>query len=300
MKHNNLLGISGEGFHNVAYTEWGNWSRELASIICVHGLTRNSHDFDELSVYLSNKGRYILCPDIVGRGESDWFHDPKHYNFPQYMNDMSSLIARTNSKYIDWVGTSMGGIIGMMLAALPNTPIRRLVLNDIGPQVPLTGLRRLAKYAGTVPVFKSPDEAKAYFKIHYADFGDLSEQQWDVFTYHSIKHQAPNVYTIKVDPGIRSSKSPLQLANDFLHHPHKSLEGIFYDVDLWSIWKKIRCPVLVIHGKKSDLLTPEIIKEMRRTHPYIEVYEVANAGHAPALLEPKDHEIIYNWLMLNY
>jgi pimeloyl-ACP methyl ester carboxylesterase len=193
----------------------------------------------------------------------------------------------------------MGGIIGMMLAALPNSPIRKLVLNDIGPQVPLTGLKRLAKYAGKDPVFKSLEEAKQYFKINYADFGDLNEEQWDRFTEHSVKERAQNVYTFKMDPGVKHSRTASQWLNEFIHRPGKALEGIFYDVDLWAIWKQVRCPILVIHGKKSDLLTPEIILKMRQIHPSIQLYEIENAGHAPALLDQKNHEVIYNWLIMS-
>lgn len=297
MKQNYVLGISPEGFHNIAYTEWGNWSTQFPATFCVHGLTRNGRDFDDLANYLSNRGRYVLCPDVVGRGESSWFKNPSHYNFPQYVSDMNALIARANAHSIDWVGTSMGGIIGMMLAALPNTPIRKLVINDIGPQIPLTGLKRLGKYAGTNPIFTSMEEAKNYCKINYADFGVLSEEQWTAFTEHSVRQTAPNLYTFKVDPGIRHSKSKSQWFNEFIHHPLKALEGIFYDVDLWSVWHQIRCPVLVIHGKKSDLLTTEIILKMRQSHPNVEVYEIENAGHAPALLESKNHEVIYEWLL---
>lgn len=299
MKQNYYLGVSPEGFHEVAYTEWGNWSAQFPGVICVHGLTRNGRDFDELAMYLSNKGRYVLCPDVVGRGESSWFTKPSNYNFTQYVSDMNALIARSNTHRIDWIGTSMGGLIGMMIAALPNSPIRKLVINDVGPQIPLKALKRLGKYAGKDPIFKTVEEAKVYCKINYADFGDLSEEQWDHFTEHSIKERAPNLYTLKVDPGIRNSKSASQWLNEFIHHPRKALEGIFYDVDLWAIWKQIRCPVLVIHGQRSDILTPEIIVNMRRTHPYIELYEVENAGHAPALLDQKDHEVIYNWLIMN-
>jgi pimeloyl-ACP methyl ester carboxylesterase len=299
MKQNYYLGMSPQGFHDLAYTEWGTWSDQFPTIICVHGLTRNGRDFDELAFYLSNKGRYVLCPDVVGRGESSWFTNPTHYNFNQYVSDMNTLIARAHTHHVDWIGTSMGGLIGMMMAALPNTPIRRLVINDIGPQVPIAGLKRLAQYAGKEPVFKTFDEAKAYCKIHYADFGVLSEEQWEQFTEHSIKLRAPNLYTFKMDPGIRHAKSPSQWLNDFVHHPIKALEGVLYDVDLWAIWKQVRCPVLVIHGTHSDLLTPEIITKMQRTHPQVEVYEVENAGHAPALLEQQNHEKIYNWLIKN-
>lgn len=296
MKHNSFLGISEEGFHDIAYIEWGSRSPDLPTVICVHGYTRNSRDFDELASYLSHMGRHIFCPDIVGRGNSSWFQNSHHYNFTQYLSDMNALIARTQARQIDWIGTSMGGIIGMLLAALPHSPIRRLILNDIGPQVPLYGLKRLVKYAGNDPDFKSIDEAKNHFKVNYAQFGALTEQQWDDFTEHSVEKRAPNLYVMKVDPGIKNPKSAFQVVSEFFHHPHKALEGVVYDIDLWSVWKKIRCPVLVIRGAQSDLLTPEIIKKMIRIHSNTDVYEIEDAGHAPALLEIENHERIYQWL----
>lgn len=295
MKQHFVQGISPEGFHQIAYKEWGNWSPQYASIICVHGLTRNGGDFDELAYYLSNKGRYLLCPDVVGRGNSDWFNNAAHYNLPQYVSDMNALIARTNSAQVDWIGTSMGGIIGMCIAALPHSPIRKLIINDIGAQIPLAGLRRLRKYAGKNPVFKNIEEAKCYCKIHYADFGNLNEEQWDSFTKRSIKLSSDG-YVFTLDPGIRKMKSIGKWLNEFIHHPHKALEGIVYDINLWSMWKQIQCPVLIIHGKRSDLLTSETILKMQQIHPYTEVYEVEDAGHAPALLDIKSHETICNWL----
>lgn len=296
MKKNSILGISSEGFHNVAFTEWGNSDLNLPTVICVHGYSRNCRDFDSLANYLSLKGRHVFCPDIVGRGDSSWFKDSHLYNFTQYITDINALISRTQARQIDWVGTSMGGIIGMMLAALPNTPIHRLVLNDIGPQIPIHGLRKIAKYAGKTPEFHSMEEAKTYFKINYADFGILTETQWDNFTEHSIEQIAPNVFVSKVDPGIKNAKSATQLVTEFFHHPHRALEGILYDIDLWSTWNKIQCPVLVIHGARSELLTPEIIRKMQRIHNTTEVYEIKDAGHAPALLNLIEHEKIDTWL----
>lgn len=296
MRKNSYLGVSEEGFHNIAYTEWGVRDFELPTVICVHGYTRNSRDFDELASYFSLQGRHVFCPDVVGRGESSWFHQASHYNFTQYVADMTSLIARTQARQVDWVGTSMGGLIGMMLAALPNSPIRRLVLNDIGPQIPIDGLRRLAKYAGKDPVFKSFDEAKLHFQTNYAEFGNLTDKQWVQFTKNSVEERAPNVFTARVDPNIKNPKTTSQILSEFFHHPTKALEGILYDIDLWSTWKDVRCPVLVIHGRHSDLLTPEIIRRMQRVHPDIEVYEKEDAGHSPALLDLIDHQTISQWL----
>jgi pimeloyl-ACP methyl ester carboxylesterase len=299
MKKQCFLGISNEGFHNVAYTEWGEANRDLPAVLCVHGYTRNSHDFDALASYFSMNGRHVFCPDVVGRGDSSWFKNSNNYNFTQYMSDMNVLLALTKTHQIDWIGTSMGGLIGMMLAALPNSPVKHLVLNDIGPQIPLFGLRRLAKYAGKEPEFKSKEEAKQFYKSNFSEFGPLTEKQWNNFTNNSIEEKAPGRFVAKVDPGIKNPKSTFQIMSEFVHHPHKALEGIFFDIDLWSIWQQVKCPVLVIHGVNSDLLTPEIIKRMQRSHNKTEVYKVENAGHAPALLNTMEHEKIMNWLNSN-
>ncbi|WP_298627980.1 alpha/beta hydrolase [uncultured Legionella sp.] len=296
MKKYSVLGISNEGFHNVAYTEWGSSDHGLPSVICVHGYTRNAHDFDALAYYLSLNGRHVFCPDVAGRGNSSWFKNSQNYNFTQYQADMNALIARTKAQQIDWIGTSMGGLIGMMMAALPNTPIKRLILNDIGPQVPIFGLRRLAKYAGKEPEFKSLDEAKKFYQLNFSEFGTLSEKQWDNFTNNSVEQIAPGRFIAKVDPAIKNPKSTMQVVSEFFHHPQKALEGILYDIDLWSIWKNVKCPVLVIHGARSDLLTPGIIKQMQRSHNKTDVYEIEDAGHAPALLDTIQHETIEHWL----
>ena len=296
MKQNNFLSISKEGFHRIAYTEWGIPTASRSSIICVHGLTRNGRDFDALARYLSLQDHHVFCPDIVGRGDSSWLKDSHHYTYEQYILDMNALIARTATTEIDWIGTSMGGLIGMMIAALPNSPIRRLIMNDVGPQIPVHALWRLSKYAGKDPEFLSKEEAKEYFKTIYATFGALTEEQWEEFTEHSIEERSPGIYVVKLDPGIKDVKWHGHFLKEFLSKPHKALEGILFDIDLWSIWREIKCPVMVIHGRHSDLLLPEHIKKMRRIHPDIEVLEVEDAGHAPALLDLAQHEIISSWL----
>jgi len=294
MKKDYFLGLSDEGFHRVAYTEWG--TSHPTPIICVHGLTRNGRDFDSLGQYLANEGCHVYCPDIIGRGDSDWLKNPLHYTYEQYMADMNAMIARTHATQIDWIGTSMGGLIGMIIASLPQSPIRRLVLNDVGPQIPVKALSRLAKYAGKDPEFVSVEEAKAYFKIIYADFGQLSEEQWQHLTENSIREVAQGRFTTKIDHGIKRSPAKSKLAWKLLLSPHKALEGTFFDVDLWQIWRKVTCPVLVIHGEKSDLLLPSIIEKMHSLHPHMEILQVPDAGHAPALQSPAQQEVIYQWL----
>ncbi|WED44460.1 alpha/beta fold hydrolase [Legionella cardiaca] len=296
MKLNYVACTSQEGFHKIAYSEWGHAELDNSAIICVHGLTRNRCDFDHLAQFLSAQGRHVFCPDVVGRGDSSWFKNPKHYNYQQYIADMTTLIARTGAEKIDWIGTSMGGLIGMALASLPDTPIRSLVLNDIGPQIPVQALWRLSQYVSKHPEFSNVEEAKKYFKIIYESFGNLSDEQWNYLTIHSIKEQAPGIYVSKLDPHIKGSKPSGQLVKEFFTNPHRALEGIFFDIDLWYLWQNVKCPVLVIRGKNSDMLLPEYIKRMQRAHPHVDVIEVENAGHAPMLFENKEQEQIANWL----
>lgn len=296
MKKNCFLGLSEEGFHNIAYTEWGNPEPGLPAVVCVHGYTRNGRDFDALASYLSMKGRHVFCPDVVGRGDSAWFKKANHYNFAQYSADINAMIARTQALHIDWIGTSMGGIIGMMLASLPNSPIQRLILNDVGPQIPVHGLRKLAKFAGKNTEFSSMEEAKHHFKHSHAEFGNLSEEQWEQLTIHSVEQCAPTRFVAKIDPAIKNPKPTTQFVTDFLHHPHRALEGILYDIDLWALWEHIHCPILVIHGAHSELLTEPILKKMQKIHPEMDIYRKEDAGHAPALLDLYDHEVIAYWL----
>lgn len=300
MKTNYFLGASTDGFHRVAYTEWGQPTPTNPTLFCVHGLLRNRHDFDALANFLSQQGRHVFCPDMAGRGDSDWFKNPQHYTFEQYIADMTCLIARSSATEIDWIGTSMGGLIGMLIAAQPNSPIRRLVLNDVGPQVPLHGLRRLAKYADMGITFANKEEAKQYYKTIYADFGDLTESQWIEFTEHSIKLGADGKYTAKCDPNITHNKTHTQFMWELVHHPHKTLEGIWFDIDLWAIWRLITCPVLVIHGRHSDILLSEHIAKMQQIHPKTDLIEIENAGHAPALQALAEHEKIKNWLQTSH
>ncbi len=297
MKMDYVLGLTEDGFHKVVYTEWGNTAENEIPIICVHGLTRNSRDFDPLAEHLSKHSqRHVYCPDIVGRGESDWLKNPQHYTYEHYIEDLNALIARTRARQIDWIGTSMGGILGMIMASLPNTPIRRLILNDVGAQIPVKAIARLSKYAGRDPVFRSLDEAKRYYKVIYADFGELSEDQWQKLTEHSLREESPGRFVTKLDQGIKSTPSKSQIAWKILLNPQKALEGTFFDIDLWQIWRKVKCPVLLIHGTRSDLLLPDVIEKMQRLHPTMEVLEVPDAGHAPALQKEDQIQVIDRWL----
>jgi len=178
MREKSFLGLSAAGFHTVAYTEWGA-PDATRPVVCVHGLTRNGRDFDPLAASLAGTGRRVACPDVVGRGRSGWLADPMLYGFPQYMADMAALLARLDAAEVDWVGTSMGGLIGMFLAARPGSPIRRLVLNDVGPFVPKAALDVIAAYVGQAPAFPDLEAAEGYLRtIHAAPLRMRSGGTW--------------------------------------------------------------------------------------------------------------------------
>lgn len=278
MKVRRILGLGARGFHRICYAEWGS-SEAPRTVVCVHGLTRNGRDFDRLAADLSQNWR-VVCPDVVGRGRSDWLADPAGYGYPQYCADMVTLIARLDVPSVDWIGTSMGGLIGMMLAAQPRSPIRRLVLNDVGPVVPKAALERIASYVGRDPRFASLGELEAYLRKVHAPFGDLSDADWRHLALRGYRRLEGGQFGLAYDPAIGDAFKT----------------GTIEDVVLWPIWDAITCPVLVLRGASSDLLLPETAAEMARRGPKATVVEIAGAGHAPALMSPDQIAIVRDWL----
>ena len=279
MPTGNLLCLSAHAFHRLAFVEWGDVENERV-LICAHGLTRNGRDFDFLAQALQDQYR-VMCPDAPGRGRSDWLAVKDDYNYSTYCSNMAALIAWLQTDQLDWVGTSMGGIIGMLLAAQPNSPIRRLVINDIGPFVPKTALERIARYVGTNPGFANKDDAERYLREIHAGFGPLTDAQWAHLAQHSVRRDADGHYRLTYDPAIGR---PLQ---------EKPIE----DLDLWTTWDSIRCPVLVIRGAESDLLLAETAAEMQRRGPPMRLVELAGVGHAPALMADDQIAIVRDWLL---
>ncbi|MBK1697898.1 alpha/beta hydrolase [Rhodovibrio salinarum] len=274
-----MLGLSQHGFHTIALAEWGTADKHDVAV-CVHGLTRNGRDFDVLGEALSRTHR-VLCPDVVGRGGSDWLPNEDAYGYPQYMSDMAAVIARGHAAAVDWIGTSMGGLIGMMLAAQPRSPIRRLVINDVGPFVPKAALKRLADYVGADPHFADFEAGLAYIKRVHAPFGDLSDAQWRHLASHSLRpDDQEGGYRLAYDPKIGAPfRDPAQIE----------------DVDLWQLWDTIQCPVLVLRGAESDLLLPKTAQEMTQRGPQAELIEIPNCGHAPALMDDDQIGAITDW-----
>ncbi|NKB50090.1 MAG: alpha/beta fold hydrolase [Alphaproteobacteria bacterium] len=264
MRSRSFLGLNPKGFHRLHYTEWG--SPDDGTIVCVHGLSQNARSFDALAGNLQSSHR-VACLDVVGRGQSGWLADAAGYNYAQYMADANALIARLGVDRIDWVGTSMGGLIGIMLAAMPDSPIRRLVINDIGPFVPKVALERIGAYMVGDNKFADMMAFESYLRKVYAPFGPLSDEQWQRMATHGARQNDDGTISPSYDPAITDA---------FRHGP-------MIDVDIWSFWDAISCPVLVLRGAESDILLSDTASEMTRRGPEAELLEFTGIGHAPAL-----------------
>lgn len=271
---------SPRGLHRIAYLEWGD-PRNRDVVICVHGITRVARDFDELARALCGRFR-VVCPDMAGRGDSDRLADPMLYGAPQYVSDAVTLIARLDVETISWVGTSMGGLIGMALAALPGTPVSRLLLNEAGPVVSKASLERIATYIGRVPAFTSVEEAEKYIRTVSASFGPHTDAQWRFLTEVWLRKAEDGSYRAHYDPRIGE---PFRAAL-----PEKDLE-------LWPLYEAIRCPTLVLRGADSDLLSRETTARMAARGPKARVVEIPGVGHAPTLLNPDQIGIVRDFLL---
>ncbi|MGQ0658375.1 MAG: alpha/beta fold hydrolase [Chromatiales bacterium] len=279
MRTNHVLGLGSKGFHRVHYTEWGDPENSRV-LLCVHGLTRNGRDFDFLAERMQDVYR-IVCPDLPGRGQSDWLSDPTDYDYRVYAADMAILIARLNVPQVDWLGTSMGGLLGMVVAAAPNSPVRRFVLNDIGPAIPEAAMTRIGAYVGKDERFADLCAAEEYVRATYGPFGALTNAQWQHLARHSVKQLPDGQYALHYDPAI--GQAFRRIAGEALN--------------LWGVWDAIRCPVLVLRGEQSDVLSPEMAQEMKRRNPRAEVVEVRGAGHAPPLMADDQIKLVRDWLL---
>ena len=268
------------GFHRLAVWHWPGRA-DRVPVICVHGLTRQGRDFDVLARRLSAGGRPVWCPDLPGRGHSEWLRDPEQYHLLQYGADMNTVLARVGAQQVDWVGTSLGGLVGMMLAAQPGNPIRRLVLNDVGPYISAQALRRLGTYVGSPDRrFASLDDAQRRLRERLAPFGDLTDDEWRHLTQHSVKPDGQGGVEFRYDPDISRTYRRWQ----------------YVSVSLWPVWNAIRCPVLVMRGADSDFLSPDTVARMKRSGPAVSTVEVAGCGHAPALMRDDQISAITSFL----
>ena len=254
------------GLHRMAYREWGD-PRNRDVLVCVHGLTRSSRDFDELARALCAQFR-IVCPDVAGRGDSDRLADPKLYTWAQYVADMVTLIARLDIEAVNWLGTSMGGFVGMALAALPGSPVKKLVLNDAAPVIGRAALERIATYVGKAPTFASLDEAEKYVRSISAPFGPHTDTQWRFLADTWVRRHEDGSFRPHYDTRIAEAYRATM--------PDKDLE-------LWHIYDAVRCPTLLVRGEHSDVVSRHTAAEMARRGPKAKVAEIRGVGHAPTL-----------------
>jgi len=283
MKSDHVLCLNSKGFHRLHYAEWGSPDAQRLAI-CVHGLTRNGRDFDFLARALLPDFR-VVCPDVAGRGRSDWVPAKEDYAYPQYCADMAALIARVTAgvkpRRLCWVGTSMGGIIGMLLASRPNSPIERLVLNDVGAFIPKAALERIGRTVGQDPHFETLDEMEAMVRLISAPFGPLTDVQWRHLTENGAKQYEDGSWGFRYDPAI---------AIPFRKQP-------VADVDLWQYWDAITCPTLVTRGAQSDLLLKDTATAMTGRGPRPRLVEFEGIGHAPMLMADDQIKVVRDFLL---
>lgn len=283
--------IDGKGkpydHHQIAYTDWGDPDNSHI-VICAHGLTRNCRDFDFLAAALENDFR-VISVDMVGRGRSEWLRDAINYNNPLvYLSDFENLLRHVcmqpgRSIKLYWVGVSMGGLLGLLLTARTHSPItiRALVISDIGPFVPATILKPFADYVGKSPSFNNLDELEAYLRQLSAASGEMTDAQWHHLATYSARENTDGTVNLRYDPAI-----------SICFHP-----DVVKDIDLWTYWDHLNIPVLVLRGKKSDILSAQLASKMKEKHPDTKIVDLAGVGHAPLLIDSWQIEIVRNFLL---
>ena len=278
------------GLHRMAYWEWGDPLNPRV-LVCVHGLTRQGRDFDTLARALCADYR-VVCPDVVGRGRSDRLTDANGYQIPAYVADMVTLLARLDAPVVHWVGTSLGGLIGMLLAAQRGSPITRLVLNDVGPKIQHEALLRIGAYLGMPIRWDSVDEAADYLRSISAGFGPHTREQWLALTLpmlvrdEAAVEDSATIYRAHYDPDIavpfRGITAESAAAGEAL---------------LWHAYDAIACPTLLLRGADSDLLSADTAAAMTQSGPRAELREFKGVGHAPTLIAPDQVAAVREFLL---
>jgi pimeloyl-ACP methyl ester carboxylesterase len=276
-RERSLASLSPHGFHRVVWHEWGDPANPRV-VVCVHGLTRTGRDFDVLGEALAPTHR-VLAPDMPGRGRSEWLADPHDYAFPTYLTALTALIAASGAQSVDWVGTSMGGLLGMVMAAQRNSPVARLVVNDVGPAIEAASIERIRSYVGQDPTFASYEEIDRYVRAISAPFGPHDEAQWRHLVGTMVRQRDDGRWGLIYDPGIavpfREAAAP---------------------ADLWPVWDAIRCPTLLLRGADSDLLSRDTALAMTARGPRPTLVEFPGVGHAPTLLAPDQVDAVVAFL----
>ncbi len=271
------------GLHRMAYWEWGDPANRHV-VVCVHGLSRQGRDFDTLARDLVGPRR-VICPDVVGRGQSDWLADPMGYTVPGYVADMVTLLARLDAETVDWVGTSMGGLIGLGVAGLAGSPVRRLVLNDVGPTIEWSAVQRIGTYLGLPAHWDSVEAAADALWAISQGFGPHTREQWLALTRPQLKPDG-NGFKPHYDPAIAV---PFRAIT-----PEAAQAG---EAMLWQAWDALRCPTLLLRGADSDLLSRATAEAMTQRGPKARLVEFPGVGHAPTLVAPDQREVLRDFLL---
>jgi pimeloyl-ACP methyl ester carboxylesterase len=273
------------GLHRIAYTEWGAPDNPRV-LVCVHGLTRSGRDFDRLAAALSPVYR-VVCPDVAGRGLSSWLANPIYYGIPQYVGDMVTLIARLGVETVDWFGTSMGGLIGMAFAGLKDSPIRKMIVNDVGPHVEPVAIERIGNYLGQPVSFATQQEAIDHAALLAQSFGPLTPDEWREINTPLV-HERDGAWRFRYDP---------RIAEPFTQTtPELAALG---EAALWQSFASTEGPVLVVRGERSDLLSRETVAKMIEKGRNVSSIEIPGVGHAPAFLSADQIDIAKRFFIGN-
>jgi pimeloyl-ACP methyl ester carboxylesterase len=281
---NHVMCLDSRGLHRLAWWEWGDANNPRV-LVCVHGLARQGRDFDTLAAQMSAHYR-VVCPDIAGRGESDWLANPMDYAIPNYVADMVTLLARVNAQTVHWVGTSMGGLIGLALAALPRSPVQRLVVNDVGPTLQAEAIARIGTYLGAPLRWPTLDAAADAMWTISTSFGPHSREQWLALTRPQLRDDGSGHFKPHYDPQIAV---PFRAIT-----PESAAVG---EALLWQAWDSLRLPVLLLRGAESDLLSRETAQAMTQRGPKAQLVEIAGVGHAPTLVQADQRAHVERFLL---
>lgn len=271
--------FSKKGYHTLSYVQWGESSNQQ-TLFCVHGLTRNSRDFDYLAQSAS-KDYCVIAIDIAGRGKSEWLEDYSQYHYQLYALDMLYVMDTLGLNNVHWLGTSMGGVIGMMVASLRPEQIKKMVLNDIGAVILGKAIERIMEYVRKDIEFESLAELKQYMQSIFSGFGINTDEHWNHMVEHSHIPTDSEGFRLAYDPKI--AQAIIDATND-----------IYEDMNLWELWHQVQQPVLIIRGDDSDILSKDVMQQMSE-RDHVEYKEIINVGHAPALMEPSQISTVLNW-----
>ena len=271
------------GWHRLVYSDWG--PEDGKPVLCVHYLTGNGKYFDWLARDLASEGFRVIAPDMPGRGRSENLKNPQDYVFRQYISDLGTLLAAlgiNQPQSVDWIGASMGGLLGIVVAAMPNSPVKRLTVVDVGPLLAAGEMKQMAAYIAKPPAFKTMPEFEKFVRdLRSAAWGPVPDGYWPEFARQNVKTLPDGTFTLAYDPGIAAAFAGETAAG----------------LDLWPTWDAITCPVLTLHGEKSAILPQAVADEMTKRGPRSRLENIKGCGHVPSLATPEQIALVRAWLL---